>query len=136
MRRASGLRGIALAATALAFAACGGEEGGGAPSDEKQGGEPSGGGQVVKLSADPGGALRFDMAELTVKAGKVTIAFDNPSSLPHAVEVEGEGVEEMTDTVTGANASLSADLEAGEYEFYCPVGNHRDEGMEGTLTVN
>jgi uncharacterized cupredoxin-like copper-binding protein len=27
-------------------------------------------------------------------------------------------------------------IEAGEYEFYCPVGNHKDAGMEGTLTVN
>jgi hypothetical protein len=31
---------------------------------------------------------------------------------------------------------VSAKLEPGEYEFYCPVGNHKDEGMEGTLTVN
>ncbi len=29
----------------------------------------------------------------------------------------------------------SADLKAGEYKYYCAVGNHRAEGMEGTLTV-
>ena len=35
----------------------------------------------------------------------------------------------------GAKPQVSADLEAGEYTFYCPVGNHRGAGMEGTLTV-
>ena len=29
----------------------------------------------------------------------------------------------------------SADLKAGEYTYYCAVGNHRSAGMEGTLTV-
>jgi plastocyanin len=27
------------------------------------------------------------------------------------------------------------DLKPGEYEYYCPVGNHKAEGMEGTLSV-
>jgi uncharacterized cupredoxin-like copper-binding protein len=26
-------------------------------------------------------------------------------------------------------------LEPGEYKFYCPVGNHEQAGMVGTLTV-
>jgi uncharacterized cupredoxin-like copper-binding protein len=51
------------------------------------------------------------------------------------VEVEGNGVEEETDTVTDGSARLALDLEAGEYTFYCPVGNHEQAGMSGTLTV-
>jgi len=27
------------------------------------------------------------------------------------------------------------ELKAGRYELYCPVGNHRELGMEGTLSV-
>jgi plastocyanin len=27
------------------------------------------------------------------------------------------------------------DLEPGEYEIYCAIGDHRAQGMEGTLTV-
>jgi uncharacterized cupredoxin-like copper-binding protein len=51
--------------------------------------------------------------------------------VPHAVAIEGESSE----TVTGANTEVTLDLEPGEYTFYCPVGNHRAGGMEGTLTV-
>ena len=55
--------------------------------------------------------------------------------MPHAVEIEGNGVEEASDTVTSSKTSVTADLKAGTYTFYCPVGNHRAEGMEGTLTI-
>ena len=39
---------------------------------------------------------------LSAKAGKVTFKFANPSQVPHAFEVEGNGVEEETDTITEA----------------------------------
>ena len=99
------------------------------------GGSSSGGGAKIALSSPEDGSLKFDKTELTAKAGTVTIDYDNPSQTPHAVEIEGNGVEEKSETVTGGKASVSADLEAGEYTFYCPVGNHRGGGMEGTLTV-
>ena len=108
-------------------------------AEDTGGGRPTrgGGGETLKIAADPGGALKFDKSSLTAKAGKVTIVMDNPSDLPHAVEIEGNGVEVAGETVTkGGVSKASADLKAGEYEFYCPVGNHKDAGMEGTLTVN
>jgi plastocyanin len=104
--------------------------------DAKAGG--SGGATRLRLSADPGGALKFDKSSLSAKAGKVTIVMKNPSSAtaPHAVEIEGKGVEKESAVVDpGGTASASATLEPGEYEFYCPVGNHADAGMEGKLTV-
>jgi plastocyanin len=116
-----------------------GEDGGEADGGEGDGGEGEGGGAGagtrLALAADPGGALRFDKSSLRAKAGRVTIVFDNPSQIPHAVEVEGKGVEEETETVTGGGARLSVDLEPGEYTFYCPVGNHEQAGMAGKLTV-
>ena len=102
-----------------------------APATEEGGG----GGETVKVSSPADGALKFDQPELSAKAGKVTFTYNNPSQVPHAVEVEGNGVEEETDTITDDKASVTVDLKPGKYVFYCPVGNHRQAGMEGTLTV-
>lgn len=115
----------------------GGSSGGGGTA---YGGKKDSGGasasKQLKLTADPGGALKFDKTTLESKPGKVTVVLDNPSSVPHAIEVEGEGLEEEGKTVgKGGVSKVTVDLKAGEYEYYCPVGNHKDAGMEGTLTV-
>ena len=91
--------------------------------------------EQLALAAPADGSLKFDKTTLDAKAGKVTINFDNPSTTPHAVEIEGNGVEEKSDTITGGKTSVTADLKPGKYEFYCPVDGHRPQGMEGTLTV-
>jgi uncharacterized cupredoxin-like copper-binding protein len=132
------MRTFALLALILSLtvplAACGDDDDSGSSGS---GGEEKGGGETLKIAADPGGALKFDKSSLTAKAGKVTIVMDNPSDLPHAVEIEGNGVEVAGDTVMkGGVSEASADLKAGEYEFYCPVEGHKEAGMEGTLTVN
>ena len=142
----------ALASLALIAAGCGGDDnndsgGGGGSSSDSSGAQDTGadtsettsggggGASKLKLVADPGGALKFDKTELSAKPGKVTITMDIQSAVPHAVEVEGKGVEEETKTVTGGSADVTVDLKAGKYEFYCPVDGHRAAGMEGTLTV-
>jgi plastocyanin len=120
-----------------AGAGYGGGGGGGGEKDDSGGGAAGGGGETLRIAADPAGGLKFDKSSLTAPAGKVTIVMDNPSDLPHAVEIEGNGVEVAGETVMKGDVSrASAELEAGEYEFYCPVGNHQDAGMTGTLTVN
>jgi plastocyanin len=137
---------LLLAAGVLLAAGCGDDEdeggGGGAastpeateeaPAEETGGG---GGGEALTLTADPGGNISWEPGELSAPAGSVTIKLVNESDVPHAVEVEGNGVEEESETITGSETELSVDLEAGEYTFYCPVGQHRQNGMEGTLTV-
>jgi uncharacterized cupredoxin-like copper-binding protein len=137
-----------LAATALIAAGCGGDDDSSDNSNNSSGtqgntadttstGSGGGGGaSTVKLTADPGGALKFDKTELSTKAGKVTVVMDNPSQTPHAVEVEGNGVEEETKTLTDGTAKLTVDLKPGKYEFYCPVDGHKAAGMKGTLTVS
>ena len=96
-----------------------------------------GAGETLNLSADPGGNLKFDKASLTAKAGKVTIVMDNPSSLPHAIAVEGSGVDSKGQTVeAGGTSKVTVTLKPGTYEFYCPVDGHKAAGMKGTLTVS
>ena len=137
-----------LCSLAIVAAGCGGDDNSSSSSSSSSSGsdtstteQSSGGGggaaQTLKISADPGGALKFDKSSLTAKAGKVTIVMDNPSSLPHAVEIEGNGVEEAGDTVEkGGVSKATATVKAGTYDFYCPVDGHRAAGMEGKLTVN
>jgi plastocyanin len=128
---------LIAAIAVLAFAGCGGgdeESGSGGSSSSSSG--SSGGGENLTISADPSGALKFDKTELSGKAGKLTITMDNPSDVPHAIEIEGNGVEEEGQTVgKGGKSVATAEVKAGTYDFYCPVGNHRAEGMEGKLTV-
>jgi plastocyanin len=99
-------------------------------------GSGGGGAKTLKVDADPSGALKFTKDTLSAKAGQVTIEMGNPSDLPHAVGIEGDGVDEAGETVQkGGTSTASADLKPGEYEFYCPVPGHREGGMTGTLTV-
>jgi plastocyanin len=101
----------------------------------QESGGGGGGGEQVEVSSPADGALKFDQSELTAPAGEVTFTYSNPSQVPHAFEVEGNGVEEETETITEGEDSVTVQLEAGEYVYYCPVGSHRQAGMEGTLTV-
>ena len=95
-----------------------------------------GGGSNLKIAADKTGMLKFDTDTLDAKAGKVTITMDNPSSVPHAVAVEGNGGDKDGQTATsGGKSTVSVDLKPGTYEFYCPVDGHKQAGMKGTLTV-
>lgn len=138
MRRITWFIALVLVAGVLTAAGCGdddeggsGGSGGGTGTEESSGG---GGGGGLTVTADPGGAISWEPTTLTAKAGSVTVSLVNQSDIPHAIEIEGNGVEEESETVTGENTELTVDLEAGEYEFYCPVGDHR-ETMKGTLTV-
>jgi uncharacterized cupredoxin-like copper-binding protein len=136
---------LLLLLLALVAVGCGDDDddsGGGAAApttttEQESGGATaeSGGAQTLTLVADPSGALKFDKTELEAKPGKVTVVMDNPSDVPHAVEIEGNGVEAETKTLTGGKADVSVDLKAGEYTFLCPVDGHAEAGMEGTLTV-
>ena len=95
-------------------------------------------GQVLKLSADPGGQLRFTQTKLSAKAGRVTLVMSNPSSagMEHGIAIDGNGVDRDGPIVAaGKTSRVSADLKKGTYTYYCPVPGHRQAGMTGKLTV-
>jgi plastocyanin len=90
---------------------------------------------TLQLAADPA-ALAFDKMELSAKAGKVTIDFDNPSAIPHNVVIEENGKELAGfEPIAEAKEAVSADLEPGTYTFLCTVPGHAEAGMEGSLVV-
>ncbi len=138
------LASLALGAVAaLALVACGGGGGGGsstAASSTTTTTQAGGGGaaQTLKLAADATN-IAYDTKSLKAKPGNVTIDFDNPSTaLPHDVCVESSSGQQLgcSDQVTNSATTLQlSGLKAGSYTFYCSVDQHRQAGMEGTLSV-
>jgi uncharacterized cupredoxin-like copper-binding protein len=90
---------------------------------------------TLRLSADPGGALRFNKRALTAKAGSIKLVMKNPSSsgMPHAIAIQGRGSGQVVQP--GGTSTLTVKLAAGKYTFLCPVPGHAAAGMTGTLTV-
>jgi uncharacterized cupredoxin-like copper-binding protein len=140
MFKRTSLLAIAPVAVALVIAGCGGGNSGSSTAATTGSSSGSGGqGQLLKLTADPGGQLRFDTAKLTAKPGKVTIRMTNPSSagMDHGIAVEGNGVDSDGPTVAPGNtSSVTVTLKKGTYVYYCPVPGHKQAGMKGTLTVS
>jgi plastocyanin len=98
----------------------------------------SSGGRLALKAVESDG-LSFDPKTLTAKAGTVTITMNNPSgdSLQHAISVEGPGGVSASGQIAqpGSTSKVTLKLKPGKYTFFCPVGNHRAAGMQGTLTV-
>jgi plastocyanin len=90
----------------------------------------------VKEFVVTGEDYSFSETEITVNEGDmVRIIFVNGGAMPHdwvldefgaATEILQAGEEEVIEFIAG---------DPGTYEYYCSVGNHRELGMVGTLTV-
>jgi plastocyanin len=143
IRRAST---IAMVVAALGVSACGDDEDEPVASQtpeatatETPAATPAAGeGEKLALAASEDGGLSFDPKGLEAKAGTVTVTLDNPSGnqMPHNVVIEGNGVDAAGPIAQpGGTSAATADLKAGTYTFYCAVGQHRQNGMEGELTV-
>jgi plastocyanin len=143
IRRAST---IAMVVAALGVSACGDDEDEPAASQtpeatatETPAATPAAEeGEKLALAASEDGGLSFDPKGLEAKAGTVTVTLDNPSGnqMPHNVVIEGNGVDAAGPIAQpGGTSAATADLKAGTYTFYCAVGQHRQNGMEGKLTV-
>jgi plastocyanin len=111
-------------------------EAGESPKELEEQGAAEAGAAGLELSAPEDGTLAFDTDALEAEAGEVTIGFDNPAAIEHDVAIEADGEEiAKSDLVSEGSTEVTADLEPGEYIFYCSVPGHREGGMEGTLTV-
>jgi uncharacterized cupredoxin-like copper-binding protein len=120
-----------IAVLTLALAGCGGD------------GDDSAGGTTTSAAAT-GTPVTMSLVDFALEpktvqldsAGTYTFMVTNDGQTTHALEIEGNGVEEETDTLSpGDSGEVTVELAAGEYELYCPIDGHRAQGMEGTLVV-
>ena len=79
----------------------------------------------------------LDPADITLdQPGTYVFKAENSGNAVHSLEIEGQGIEEETATIQpGQSAELEVNLDPGSYKLYCPVGNHEERGMVGTVTV-
>jgi len=96
---------------------------------------PSGTASAEKEFTVVGENYSFSPNQLTVKKGdKVKITFSDEGGF-HNLAIDGYN--EKTATIRTGNSAVvefTAD-KAGSFAFYCSVGNHREQGMQGTLIV-
>lgn len=112
----------------------------GAPATE--GSEPlesePGPAETLELTSPEDGALTFEPEALEASAGEVEIVYTNPSAVPHdvAIESDGETLSQGPTVTSGDTSTATAQLDPGQYVFYCGVPGHREAGMEGVLRVS
>ena len=76
---------------------------------------------------------------MVVSSGASRWTLQNGGQFPHNVHIEGNGVsmDVKADGPVdgGTNFTGTVNLAPGRYDVWCPVGQHRERGMVGTLTV-
>lgn len=81
---------------------------------------------------------KVDLSAATIPAGVVTFTVHNAGSIPHGIEVEGQGIEKEIELIQpGSTDTLTLNLKPGTYAVYCPVGedSHKKLGMDTQLKV-
>lgn len=81
---------------------------------------------------------KLELSQLTVPTGEVEFTVTNRGTMPHAFEVEGQGLErEIEPLNVGATSTLRLNLPPGSYELYCPIesGTHEKMGMIAHIEV-
>jgi uncharacterized cupredoxin-like copper-binding protein len=80
----------------------------------------------------------IELSQQTFAPGPYEFVAEEQGQLPHALSIEGPGVDSTSTSVIdpgGESQTLNVTLQLGTYELWCPVGNHRSQGMETTITV-
>lgn len=105
-----------------------------APVDDGEAGhEPGDATRTPKVSLKD---FSLDPDTLIVKAGEVTFTLTNEGRYTHDFRVEGQDIDERAPKVGRRRTSeWTVTLVPGIYQISCPISNHADRGMVGSLTV-
>jgi plastocyanin len=99
-------------------------------------------GRTLRLRLDE---YRIMPQDVRVREGRLRIVVTNVGRLTHNVKVVRRDPDDLeaspeeiggtTSTHPGESASVTLDLEPGEYRLACTLANHDDLGQYGTLLV-
>ncbi|MBI3938650.1 MAG: cupredoxin domain-containing protein [Betaproteobacteria bacterium] len=109
-----------------------------APATGAQSGAAATGGDFVEVA---GGSIEIALTEYEMKPGRIrtkpgTVVFvlRNEGRFAHNFHVEGPGVDTTAEKFSpGRTVRLQVTLQQGEYKISCPLSNHDQRGMHGTL---
>ena len=120
------MRPLTVSLAMLLIAAC-------APGEDTPEGTPPPGDFLVPVT------LTEHEIEIAAEApaGELTFQLTNEGDQVHGFVIQGEGIDETltTDVQPGATETVTIELEPGSYTLWCPIGDHRDRGMEAELAV-
>jgi uncharacterized cupredoxin-like copper-binding protein len=82
--------------------------------------------------------FHIELSQQSFSAGTYTFLAKNTGKVTHSLEiVRADVVDYRTDNIQpGKSDQITVVLTAGTYDVYCPVGNHRSQGMSMELTVS
>jgi len=128
--------GVVAAVLALLSVACGSKTSGGTStgSGAAPGGSSNSSGTQVTASLTE---FHIALSQQTFPAGKYTFVVSNDGHATHTLAINGPGLSN-TQTASlspGQKANLTVTLQTGKYDFSCPVGNHKQMGMDMNVSV-
>ena len=84
--------------------------------------------------------FRFTPSQLFAKPGeRLIVVLRNAGTNPHSIVFEfpegRQGLERPLNPGERAQLSITMPWNPGNFVYYCPVGDHRERGMRGVVTV-
>ena len=129
--------GAAAGALALLTAACGGGSGGsttaGSPPLATATSQAAAGTQVTASLTE----FHIALSQQSFAPGTYTFVVSNDGRATHALDITGPGLSnaDTSDLSPGQKTNLTVTLKAGSYDFFCPIANHKQLGMNMNVTV-
>lgn len=121
----------AVVAVALLVGGCGGTGGGQDPGPTTSTRSTAAAGDVLNVE---GTEYSYTPSALKAPAGQATIRFTNRGAVEHDFLIDAFNVHLIAKP--GKTAEVTVTLTPGTFTTYCSIPGHRQNGMEGTLTVS
>ena len=137
--------GICLLLLGTAVGCGGGGNTGSGKEEEQEEASPSVAAEEPTVAETPIEVIQVNETEMSLDPSEITLQQPgayvlravNVGNVVHSLRIEGNGIEEQQtrDIGPGESADLAVTLSPGTYELDCPVGNHEELGMRGSVTV-